>query len=169
MENPHELSQILSWLYLGSRHARAEEAILKEAGVGLVCDCSKLEGLPVYDGISYQFYDILDCEEADIRPVLDEACEAIRGWRDADSLAESRTSVFVHCNQGVSRSASVILSYLIKHEDMTLKEAFLHVKKQRRVIMPNPGFFGKLIEWEDTHRGVTTAELGKYGQIIWKK
>jgi protein-tyrosine phosphatase len=33
----------------------------------------------------------------------------------------------------------VVISWLIKYNGMTLKEAFQHTKARRRVIMPNEG------------------------------
>jgi protein-tyrosine phosphatase len=56
-----------------------------------------------------------------------------------DEAKESGAAVLVHCEYGISRSATVVIAWLIKHHGMTLKEAFEHTKAQRRVIMPNEG------------------------------
>jgi protein-tyrosine phosphatase len=40
---------------------------------------------------------------------------------------------------GRSRSATIILSYLMKYENMNLKQAWLYLKERRRIIMPNAG------------------------------
>jgi hypothetical protein len=49
-------------------------------------------------------------------------------------------AVLVHCMCGVSRSASLVLSYLMAAEGMTLRAAFAHAKARRPVIAPNPTF-----------------------------
>lgn len=53
----------------------------------------------------------------------------------------------VHCAGGVSRSASFIIAYLMKKENMTYLDAFAYVKQRRNVINPNPGFKTQLNEY----------------------
>ncbi len=72
----------------------------------------------------------------------------------ADGIA-SGYSVLVHCQQGVSRSASLILAYLIRTQAMTLKGAYMHLKQRRPLVKPNSNFLRQLIEWEK--RGVVAA------------
>ncbi|KAJ3092624.1 hypothetical protein HK102_005116 [Quaeritorhiza haematococci] len=56
--------------------------------------------------------------------------------------------VFVHCKAGKSRSAMVVLGYLMQHEHMSLQNAYNHVKKQRPDISPNIGFMLALMRFE---------------------
>ena len=49
---------------------------------------------------------------------------------------------------GISRSASLILAYLIRHRKMKLHEAIRIVAKQR-LIWPNEGFLGKFIQYQN--------------------
>ena len=65
----------------------------------------------------------------------------------------------VHCVAGVSRSATLCLAYLIKHERMPLKKAFAHLKSRRQSIKPNAGFFTQLIEFEIRLLGVATVSM----------
>ena len=51
--------------------------------------------------------------------------------------------VFVHCAVGVSRSASLVLAYLMIYQHYTLLEA-IHKVKERRWIFPNTGFLKQL-------------------------
>lgn len=51
--------------------------------------------------------------------------------------------VFVHCLMGVSRSATLVLAFLMICEQLTLKEA-ARVVRQHRDICPNPGFLNQL-------------------------
>jgi hypothetical protein len=48
---------------------------------------------------------------------------------------------------GVSRSATIVIHYLVK-EGMSLREAFTLVKERRPAIAPNVGFFKKLVDAE---------------------
>ena len=56
--------------------------------------------------------------------------------------------VYVHCAGGVSRSASVVLAYLVTRGGLSLRDAWKQVKAQREVIGPNAGFFGVLLDLE---------------------
>jgi len=49
-------------------------------------------------------------------------------------------SVLVHCYAGVSRSATIVIAYLMQEMAMTFNDAFQHVKRQRWFICPNDGF-----------------------------
>lgn len=51
--------------------------------------------------------------------------------------------VLVHCAVGVSRSASLVLAYLMIHHGFTLLQAINKVK-ERRWIFPNRGFLKQL-------------------------
>lgn len=52
--------------------------------------------------------------------------------------------ILVHCNAGVSRSASVCIAYLMLHRKMDFTAAFSHVKSKRECIRPNDGFLKQL-------------------------
>ena len=79
--------------------------------------------------------------------------------------------VLVHCLQGVSRSTSVVVAYLIRHHNMSLREAVTHVRHNRPGAEPNRGFWRQLRAWETAVRqGVTSytdAELP--GTVYFEK
>jgi atypical dual specificity phosphatase len=64
------------------------------------------------------------------------------------STLKSGGRVVVHCRAGVSRSASIVIAYLIKYYQMSLLEAYNYVKSKRYSIRPNEGFFEQLIDFE---------------------
>ncbi|XP_055899110.1 serine/threonine/tyrosine-interacting-like protein 2 [Biomphalaria glabrata] len=64
----------------------------------------------------------------------------------ADFIHEGLTSggqVFVHCVQGVSRSATLVIAYLMIKSHMTVQDA-VRLVRSRREISPNPGFLQQL-------------------------
>ena len=50
------------------------------------------------------------------------------------------TNVLVHCHQGVSRSATVIIAYLMHKNRWTVEEALKYAKAKRDIVNPNVGF-----------------------------
>ena len=70
-------------------------------------------------------------------------------------------TVYVHCYQGMSRSATVLLAFLMIYRQMSLLDAIKQVR-QRRAIHPNPGFMKQLVELnnqlaEETQRGASAT------------
>lgn len=65
-----------------------------------------------------------------------------------DSVKNSGGRVLVHCQAGISRSATICLAYLIWSRRVRLEEAFDFVKERRGVISPNLGFMGQLLQFE---------------------
>lgn len=66
----------------------------------------------------------------------------------ADSVKNSGGRVLVHCQAGISRSATICLAYLIQSHRVRLDEAFDFVKQRRGVISPNFSFMGQLLQFE---------------------
>ncbi|KAF7300290.1 Dual specificity catalytic domain-containing protein [Mycena chlorophos] len=60
--------------------------------------------------------------------------------------------VLVHCQQGVSRSAAVVIAFLIRDKGMSYDDALAFVKERRSCIKPNAGFVQALRDWEGSCR-----------------
>ncbi|GET89999.1 putative dual-specificity protein phosphatase, putative [Leishmania tarentolae] len=63
-------------------------------------------------------------------------------------------AVAVHCMVGVSRSASIVLAYLIKKYGVSQDDAMRLIRCTRPVVQPNPGFQRQISMWKalGTHR-----------------
>jgi hypothetical protein len=70
-----------------------------------------------------------------------------KGEKKQEKRKENR--ILIHCQAGISRSASLLISYLMRDQTMSLKEAFIHVLKQRPLIHPNKGFRCQLLKYEE--------------------
>ena len=57
-------------------------------------------------------------------------------------------TVLVHCYQGVSRSATIVIAYLVKACEMDLTAAWRHCKEIRWLVCPNDGFFRALQKYQ---------------------
>ena len=55
--------------------------------------------------------------------------------------------VFVHCQHGVSRSATLVIAYLMWRQALPYEEALDHVRAARPTINPNIGFACALMAW----------------------
>ena len=58
--------------------------------------------------------------------------------------------VMVHCFAGKSRSASIVIGYLMKMQKMKFEDALKFVAKSRPCVEPNIGFCAQLSKYQDT-------------------
>lgn len=90
----------------------------------------------------YKILPIDDTSEVNIKQYFNDTYNFIE-----DGLS-SGEAVFVHCVMGISRSPTIIISYLMKKNYLTMDEAIAKVKSLRPIIDPNPGFLMQLKEYE---------------------
>lgn len=99
---------------------------------------------------NYTRISLPDNEEEDIGQHFE------RAFAFLDEAESKGERVFVHCHQGVSRSATIVLAYLMKKNDWSLKQAYSYVKDKRKQINPNIGFWKQLEKLEIGLRGSST-------------
>ncbi|OWK10659.1 DUSP2, partial [Cervus elaphus hippelaphus] len=134
--------EILPYLYLGSCSHSSDLQGLRACGITAVLNVSAscpnhFEGLLRYKSIPVE-----DNQMVEISAWFPEAIGFI------DSVKNSGGRVLVHCQAGISRSATICLAYLIQSRRVRLDEAFDFVKQRRGVISPNFSFMGQLLQFE---------------------
>lgn len=90
------------------------------------------------DKFIYQTQEFLDLPEFPIFKGFENAIDFIDKGRNSNGC------VLVHCNAGISRSAAIVMAYLIKKEGMSVNEAFSFLRSKRPATCPNPGFMIQL-------------------------
>merc|ERR1712232_1063722 len=101
-------------------------------------------------GVMYINYELTD------QPGEDIMTRGIReGTLEIDRVLGSGKTVLVHCSAGLSRSASVVVAWLMKSADLTLEQAVEEVSFRRgRRLQINPSFWMALARWERELRGL---------------
>jgi len=146
--------QILPCLYLGGKNSASNKAHLFELGIKYVVNCTL--DVPNYfpDEFEYHNVHIDDVATENIYKHFDQTLEYI------DSKQKQGHPILVHCVAGVSRSATIVLAYLMQYHKHRLRSAFELVKSKRPRIYPNIGFWRQLIEFEKKlYDGHTTVSL----------
>jgi hypothetical protein len=132
-------------LYLGPINCVDESACqsLRQASITGIVNCT--EDSPCYheSNIEYCRVSVRDEDFADIGIYLESATNFIHRHVEMQQGA-----VVVHCRQGVSRSASVVIAYLMRFQGMSLEKAYVLAKERRPLVNPNPGFWSQLKEFE---------------------
>lgn len=98
--------------------------------------------------------------EAFSRSLFLECSSSALLFSSTEEAYQSGQGVLVHCQAGVSRSATIVIAYLMKHTLMTMTDAYKYVRSRRPVVSPNLNFMGQLLEFErDLNSGVTPRIL----------
>ena len=95
------------------------------------------------------FVDIYDNNEASILNYLDNTVEQMNDFL----VKNPDKNILVHCFMGSSRSATIIIAYLMKYLSYTRREALAFVKAKRDMVNLNINFFKELKIYEDSLRG----------------
>ena len=159
---PPPISEIVPVrLYLGAIQNARDHAALQQLQITHAVNCAANRYPQVLDGSGVaHVLDIMlaDSPTADIQHHF-ELCVAFIN----DALA-SGGRVLVFCHAGQSRSATMVLAFLMQHGGkeggLSLKEAFGRVHAARPIIYPNPGFRKALFELEAAVRGAQVATAG---------
>jgi protein-tyrosine phosphatase len=69
-------------------------------------------------------------------------------FKEAIEFIETSEKVYVHCMAGVSRSPTIVISYIMWKERLAYNQAYFKVKNKRKFIYPNEGFCTQLKEFE---------------------
>ncbi|XP_008059701.1 dual specificity protein phosphatase 13 isoform X2 [Carlito syrichta] len=141
----NHINEVWPNLFLGDAYAARDKSKLIQLGITHVVNAAagKFQvdtGAKFYRGMPLEYYGI----EADDNPFFDLSVYFLpvaRFIRAALSAPQGR--VLVHCAMGVSRSATLVLAFLMIYENMTLVEAIQMVQAHRN-ICPNSGFLRQL-------------------------
>ena len=98
------------------------------------------------------------CDVHAHHPISDAAPAPSLDWlrEQVEWIAEQRRTgrrVYVHCQQGVSRSGLVVTAFLMAEHGWTVEEALAFARSKRPGVRPNPVFMPLLLEWEAALRG----------------
>eukprot|EP00250_Pteridium_aquilinum_P005877 c15902_g1_i1 orf=457-2946(-) len=137
-----ECSRVANYhIYLGSDAVAKNKEILKAHGITHVLNCVGFV-CPEYfnKDFDYKTLWLQDSPGEDITSLLYDVFDYF------EEVGELGGRVFVHCCQGVSRSTSLVIAYMMWRESRSFEEAFQDVKASRGVTNPNMGFACQLLQ-----------------------
>ncbi|XP_018427609.1 PREDICTED: dual specificity protein phosphatase 10 [Nanorana parkeri] len=151
-----ELTPILPFLFLGNEHDAQDLEKMQRMNIGYIVNVTT--HLPLYHyekgTFNYKRLPATDSNKQNLRQYFEEAFEFI------EEAHQCGKGLLIHCQAGVSRSATIVIAYLMKHTRMTMTDAYKFVKGKRPIISPNLNFMGQLLEFEeDLNNGITPRIL----------
>ncbi len=165
------MDEIIDGLWLGDFSSAVKVKNLKSKGIKKIltviiqmgiCENGDYDPGPNYkseDGFIHKNIELFDISSEN----------AIKYFGDCLNFIDGNEKVLVHCMHGQSRSATIVIAYLMWKKKMNYDEAFTFVNNRRK-IFPNEGFieqlklFGKLLEKND-------YDINKinFKEINWKR
>ncbi|KAL2343111.1 hypothetical protein Fmac_004396 [Flemingia macrophylla] len=136
-----ECSRIAEHVYLGSDTVAKSEELLRRHGITHVLNCVGFV-CPEYfkTEFVYKTLWLQDSPSEDITSILYDVFDYF------EDVRQQGGRVLVHCCQGVSRSTSLVIAYLMWREGQSFEDAFHYVKNARGVTNPNMGFACQLLQ-----------------------
>ncbi|XP_046275898.1 dual specificity phosphatase 29 [Marmota monax] len=141
------VNEVWPRLYIGDEATALDRYGLQKAGFTHVLNAAHGRwnvdtGPEYYRDMPIEYHGV----EADDVPTFDLSVFFYSAAAFVDSaLQDDRNKILVHCAMGRSRSATLVLAYLMIHRNMTLVDAVQQVAKNR-CVLPNRGFLKQLRE-----------------------
>ncbi|XP_022746182.1 protein-tyrosine-phosphatase MKP1-like [Durio zibethinus] len=136
-----ECSKVAEHICFGGDAVARDREILKQNGITHVLNCVGFV-CPEYfkADFVYRTLWLQDSPSEDITSILYDVFDYF------EDVREQGGRVFVHCCQGVSRSTSLVIAYLMWREGQSFDDAFQYVKAARGIADPNMGFACQLLQ-----------------------
>jgi len=138
-----EANKILDYLYMGTQGTASNLDILQKNGITHILNTA-VEVPNFFETCSRFSYKKLNLVDAPSQCIdIETLNEAFNFIEDAKAKGEK---VLVHCRAGQSRSASIVIAYIMWSFHWPLTKAYSFVQEKRPVVSPNLGFIAQLAQ-----------------------
>ncbi|XP_016057844.1 PREDICTED: inactive dual specificity phosphatase 27 [Miniopterus natalensis] len=164
----NEVDEVWPNVFIAEKSVAVNKGRLKRLGITHILNAAHGTGVytgpEFYSGLDIQYLgvEVDDFPEVDISRHFRKAAEFLD-----EALLTCRGKVLVSSEMGVSRSAVLVVAYLMIFHHMAVLEALMTVRR-RRAIYPNDGFLRqlrelneRLMQERDEEGSVLGAEVGK--------
>ena len=145
---------VIPRIYLGPEYPAYNLEYLHKMEITHIVNCCGQE--PPFP-TEFQYFNIYvnDSTEEDISkyfiPSSQFIREALFNENSNNNSHGSVGKVLIHCQMGISRSATILVAYLMRELDLCFSIAHTIVKRARGFISINEGFVHQLIQWDEAN------------------
>jgi hypothetical protein len=118
-------THIIDNIYLGSAYNAASYYTLKNLNIKKIVNVTQEISQYYSDDFEYKTYKLYDNNNDNINKYLEDAYNYISNTKD---------NILVHCYMGSSRSATIVIYYLMEKYNMTLDQSIDFVKSKRNIV-----------------------------------
>jgi len=130
----NDINEVFPNIYISDIGTAYNQSKLDELGITHIINAIYAIEPAYPEKYSYLSVDLRDSIKEDISKEFDKVSDYI------DLALRDNGKVLVHCIAGISRSASLVASYLINKKQLTFDETLQILKNKRTKIEPNDGF-----------------------------
>lgn len=144
-----QCSNVFRHLYVSGDKVAQDRQKLLENNISRILNCAGTV-LPCHHKadptLQYFTLPLLDSQEEQIARYF---YPVISMMEEAEAQGQN---ILVHCHQGVSRSCTLSLCYIMFSANLTYDQAFHSLREARGIGQPNIGFMCQLIDWDKRRR-----------------
>jgi protein-tyrosine phosphatase len=125
-------------LFIGDLKSSSNIKLLTKNNISYILNVCQDKNKKKYKHIKYKMVKMRDDDTEILFNKLNSCFKFI------DTALKNKKNVLIHCYAGISRSAAVLISYLMTRYRLRYKDAYKIVKKYRNIINPNDNFKNQL-------------------------
>ncbi|BFZ11793.1 hypothetical protein BsWGS_14832 [Bradybaena similaris] len=157
-----QMQEIVPGLFLGPYAAAMKSKLecLQNAGIThIVCIRQSIEANFIRPNFPQHFrYLVLDIADSPTENIIKHFKQTKEFIDDCLALGGK---VLVHGNGGISRSAAVVIAYVMEKYSLSCREAVASVSMKRFCISLNDGFLNQLAEYEHIYRAQSLCDTSE--------
>lgn len=169
MQESEKIWDMGDGLFLGSCFGAQHDHIFDPDILGVSCvvnitsGSEKVPNVYKESGVQYVNYEVHDQPgETAMEAVIAENYSVLKQWLD------NKQRVLVHCRAGLSRSVTLVVAYLMRRHDLSLKTAIDFVQFRRgRKLQINPSFWMLLAKLERELHALPPHTIPSYDFTPW--
>jgi len=139
-------NMIIKGIYLGGyENAKDKETLKGKLKITHVLNCAQELKNYFPKTFKYLKLNLADREKQSISDTFEEAFLFID-----KALSSKNGKCFVHCQEGKSRSVTIVAGYLMSRYKYSLNNALATITSKRRIAQPNKGFLAQLRKFEQS-------------------
>lgn len=138
IDHKQNIDKVTDDVYIGSSRGALDKKYLDELKVKSIVVCGSDLRLFFPEKFNYKIISVKDDPDENILKYFEECLNFI----------DQELPVFVHCKRGVSRSATIMIAYIMWKLKIGFIDAYNYLKERRGVICPNSGFISQLKKFE---------------------
>ena len=141
----HKATKFFNRIYLGNAYNARNFYELQKQNIGLIINCSN--DIPHYfqDLFEYRRVGVQDKLRENIFPYLNIIADEIHNYLRKNP----KKNVLIHCFMGSSRSATILMAYIIKYKHYSRRDTLNFLREKRELVNINIDFFNQLGDFED--------------------